>query len=386
MIFGKHDKKTLDQFKKASTYESAAGGVLCADGHYGYAHPIGGVVGYTDHISVSGVGFDIACGNMAVRLDVKRNDISQDTQTILKDIASVVSFGVGRKNNEPADHSIFQQLSRWQNANAMNLRKLAHEQLGTVGGGNHYVDLMEDDEGFVWICVHFGSRGLGHKITTQALKNIGAKDAMDADPALIELGTDLADEYIAGMLLAGDYAYAGREWVIEKVRSIIGGNVTFTVHNHHNFAWHENHFGVDMWVVRKGATPAFPEQLGFVGGSMGDNAVILRGKDTKLSKDAMYSTIHGAGRTMSRTQAKGTTHRKTGEVIKEGAVSKVAWRKWIDDFGVTVLGGDLDESPQAYRRLPEVLDHHKGTVEICHTLKPFGVIMAGSDTVDPYKD
>lgn len=387
LVFGSHDQKTIEQFEKAATYESASGAVLCADGHYGYAHPIGGVVGYTDHISVSGVGFDIACGNIAVKLDVQRSDIFQDTATILKDISAHVSFGVGRNNNEKVDHQIFDRDNQlWELAGVLDLKRMAEGQLGTVGSGNHYVDLLEDEDGYVWIGVHFGSRGLGHKITTRALSILGAKDAMDADPALIRLGTDLAYEYLAGLDLAGQYAYAGREWVVEKVRSIIGGNVTFSVHNHHNFAWREIHFGKEMWVVRKGATPAFPGQYGFVGGSMGDNAVILRGVDNELSRQAMYSTVHGAGRVMSRTEARGKVHRKTGEVIKEGKVTHDAWRKWIGDFGVTVLGADLDESPQAYRRLTDVLECHKDTVEICNTLRPFGVIMAGPNEFDPYKD
>lgn len=384
-IYGSHDENTVKQFEKALTYGSGAGGVLCADGHYGYAHPIGGVVGYTDHISVSGVGYDIACGNMAVKLDIKRDDITSDVGLLLKYIASHVSFGVGRVNNEKVDHELFGS-DLWDRAGISDLKKMAHSQLGTVGSGNHYVDLFTDQEGFVWIGVHFGSRGLGHKITTKALTAIGAVDSMDADPALIETGTDLADEYLAGMELAGLYAYAGREWVVEKVRSIIGGNVLETVHNHHNFAWKETHFGKDMWVVRKGATPAFPDQLGFVGGSMGDNAVILKGVDNQEAKDAMHSTVHGAGRTMSRTAARGKVHRKTGEIIKAGKVSHKEWHEWIDGFGVTVNGGDLDESPQAYRRLTDVLEYHKNTVEICHTLRPFGVIMAPSNTVDPYKD
>lgn len=385
MVFGEHDKNTLDQFYRAATYESASGGVLCADGHYGYAHPIGGVVGYTDHISISGVGFDIACGNMAVRLDAKFKDMTKDVALLLKDIASHVSFGVGRKNNERVDHELFGS-SLWQEAGVSDLKKMAHEQLGTVGSGNHYVDLFCDQDGYVWIGVHFGSRGLGHKITTKYLKEIGAVDRMDADPALVEADSDLGQGYLSGMELAGHYAYAGREWVVEKVRSIIGGSVTFEVHNHHNFMWIEDHFGKEMYVVRKGATPAFPGQYGFVGGSMGDNAVILKGVDCDTSKNAMYSTVHGAGRVMSRTAAKGKVHRKTGEIIKQGAVTHDEWKKWIDDFGVTVHGGDLDESPQAYRRLTDVLEYHKDTLEICHTLKPFGVIMAGGNEFDPYKD
>lgn len=384
-IYGEHDENTLTQFDTCMNTGSAYSGVLCADGHMGYNHPIGGVVGYTDHISISGVGFDIACGNMAVKLDTKIGDISSDTATILNDIASVVSFGVGRKNNERVDHELFES-DLWGDADVSDLKSLSQDQLGTVGSGNHYVDLMVDDDGFVWIGVHFGSRGLGHKITTKYLSLVGAKDTMNDPPALISADSDIGRGYMAGLELGGLYAYAGREWVVEKVRSIIGGNVTFTVHNHHNFCWKENHFGQDMYVVRKGATPAFPGQFGFVGGSMGDNAVILRGVDNQESQGAMYSTVHGAGRVMSRTDARGKVNKKTGAVIREPMVDRNEWHKWLEDYGVTVLGADLDESPQAYRRLNEVLKYHERTIEVTCQLKPFGVIMAGANEFDPYKD
>lgn len=384
-IYGQHDENTLNQFNTCMETGSAVSGVLCADGHMGYNHPIGGVIGYTDHISISGVGFDIACGNMAVKLDAKISDIPNDTAKILNDIAGHVSFGVGRKNNERVDDSLFDS-DLWRAADVSHLKELARSQLGTVGSGNHYVDLMVDDEGFVWIGVHFGSRGLGHKITTKYLDIVGAKDTMNDPPALIDAGTDIGRGYMAGIELGGLYAYAGRKWVVEKVRSIIGGNVTFTVHNHHNFCWKETHFGKDMYVVRKGATPAFPDQYGFVGGSMGDNAVILKGLDNSESSDAMFSTVHGAGRIMSRTDARGKIHRKTGAVIRDPLVDRAEWHKWIEDYGVTVLGADLDESPQAYRRLHDVLEYHKNTVEVACQLKPFGVIMAGANEFDPYKD
>jgi tRNA-splicing ligase RtcB len=215
---------------------------------------------------------------------------------------------------------------------------------------------------------------------------VGAKDEMEAPPVLVEANSDIGQGYISGVLLGGLYAYAGREWVVEKVRSIIGGDVTFSVHNHHNFAWKETHNGIDMWVVRKGATPAFPGQYGFVGGSMGDDAVILKGAESEASKQSLYSTVHGAGRVMSRMEARGKTHKKTGEVIREPKVDRGEWNAWLQDKGVTLIGADLDEAPQAYRRLNEVLDAHSGTVEICHTLHPRGVIMAGANEFDPYKD
>lgn len=388
IVYGEHDEKTLGQMRTCMETGSAHSGVLCADGHLGYAHPIGGVVGYTDHISISGVGFDIACGNMAVRLDARYDDVKANTLTILQDISKVVSFGVGRTNDEKVDHELFES-DLWNAADVAELKSMARSQLGTVGSGNHYVDLFEDEEGFVWIGVHFGSRGLGHKITTKYLQMAGAKDGMEVPPALLPLGSDMGRGYMAGIELGGLYAYAGREWVVEKVRSIVGGNVTKTVHNHHNWAWKENHFGTDMVVVRKGATPAFPGQLGFVGGSMGDNAVILEGVETPESALAMYSTVHGAGRVMSRTDARGrfVKNPETGKKERQpGKVRHDEWQKWIFDRGVTLIGADLDEAPQAYRRLTDVLECHKNTINILHDLRPFGVIMAGSNEFDPYKD
>jgi tRNA-splicing ligase RtcB len=140
-------------------------------------------------------------------------------------------------------------------------------------------------------------------------------------------------------------------------------------------------------VVRKGATPAFPGQKGFVGGSIGDAAVIIEGVDSPISREALFSTIHGAGRIMSRTAAKGRFE-KVGEkrIRREGLVRHDEMMKWIADKGVVLHGGDLDEAPQAYRRLPDVLAAHSGTIRILHTLRPLGVAMAGRDIVDPYKD
>lgn len=387
LIYGQHDDNTLRQMRTCMEAGSAAAGVLCADGHMGYNHPIGGVVGYTDHISISGVGFDIACGNKAVRLDARREDLRGDVRAILSDVASVVSFGVGRTNEERVDHDLFDS-DLWRAADADHLKSMAAAQLGTVGSGNHYVDLFEDQDGFVWIGVHFGSRGLGHKITTKYLKAVGAKDTMIDPPALLEAGSDLGRGYLAGIELGGLYAYAGRDWVVEKVRSIIGANVMAEVHNHHNFAWRETHGGVDMWVVRKGATPAFPDQMGFVGGSMGDDAVILKGVETDKSAASLYSTVHGAGRIMSRTEARGRFVKdENGKKQRQpGRVRHDEWQQWLTDKGVTLIGADLDEAPQAYRRLPDVLAAHAGTIEIVHTLRPFGVIMAGANEFDPYKD
>jgi tRNA-splicing ligase RtcB len=385
VIFGEHDEKTIAQMERCTRVGSVAGAVLCADGHLGYAQPVGGVVAYEVDVSVSGVGYDIGCGNMAVRLDLKLDDIRDRVPEIASDIAKSVSFGVGRTNADKVDHALFDS-PLWGDAGIGHLKQMARDQLGTVGSGNHYVDIFEDEDGQVWIGVHFGSRGLGHKTATMFLQLGGGKDGIDVPPTVLHQDSELGQRYIAGMTLAGMYAYAGREWVVEKVRGIIGGSVTDSVHNHHNYAWRERHGDRDLWVVRKGATPAFPGQRGFVGGSMGDDAVILSGVESEKAVTGLYSTVHGAGRVMSRTQARGKRHRKTGEVISVGMITREEMRAWLDRRGVYLVGADLDEAPQAYRRLPDVLAHHADTIKIEHTLRPVIVVMAGAEVFDPFKD
>jgi tRNA-splicing ligase RtcB len=173
---------------------------------------------------------------------------------------------------------------------------------------------------------------------------------------------------------------------------MLGGNEVQLVHNHHNFAWKETHEGEDLVVVRKGATPAFPGQMGFIGGSMGDDAVIVRGTLSadpaveQIQKDALFSTVHGAGRVMSRTAAAGKRNRRTGKVLSEGRVTPEMMHSWVREKGVILRGGGLDESPHVYRRLPDVLAAQGNTIEVLHTLRPLIVVMAGADEFDPYKD
>jgi tRNA-splicing ligase RtcB (3'-phosphate/5'-hydroxy nucleic acid ligase) len=372
-VFGQHDDATVAQMRNCMSVGNAVAGVICADGHLGYAQPVGGVIAYEKQISISGVGFDIGCGNMAARLDTRFDQIENQVGTIVRDVANVISFGVGRTNSERVEHALFDDDDAWRESDMDAYRQKAGGQLGTVGSGNHYVDLMRDEAGFVWIGVHFGSRGLGHTSATRYLKAAGGKDGMNVPPAIIDEDSEIGRRYIAAMQLAGRYAYAGREWVVERVRKIIGGAVTDTVHNHHNYAWRENHGGRDLWVVRKGATPAFPGQRGFVGGSMGDDAVIIEGIESEEARASLYSTIHGAGRLFGRKEAKPRFGRAEMDA-------------WLKSRGVTLIGADLDESPMAYRRLPEVLAAHAGSVRVVHTLRPFAVVMAGANEFDPFKD
>ncbi len=372
-VFGPHEDTTIAQMRTCMGVGNVVGGVICADGHLGYAQPVGGVIAYEGQVSISGVGFDIACGNMAVRLDTPYDAIAHRAPDILADVRRVVSFGMGRANAERVEHPLLDDDDAWKAAGMLDYRQKAAAQLGTVGSGNHYVDLMRDEAGWVWIGVHFGSRGLGHTSATRYLKLAGGKDGMHVPPAVVREDGDLGRGYLAAMELAGRYAYAGREWVVERVRRIIGGAVTDSIHNHHNYAWRERHGGRDVWVVRKGATPAWPGQRGFVGGSMGDDAVIIEGVEGAASASALHSTVHGAGRLFSRRNALRTFQRAQMDA-------------WLQERGVLLAGGDLDESPMAYRRLPDVLAEHAGTVVVRHRLRPFAVAMAGEGEFDPFKD
>lgn len=373
LVLGQHEEGTIAQMRNCMQVGNAVAGVICADGHLGYAQPVGGVIAYEKQVSISGVGFDIGCGNMAARLDVKFADIQDKVLPLAQDIAKTISFGVGRVNDERVQHELFDDAEAWKASGMEDYRQKAMGQLGTVGSGNHYVDLMEDEEGFVWIGVHFGSRGLGHTSATKYLKLAGGKDGMNVPPSVVDEDSELGARYLAAMELAGRYAYAGREWVVERVRKMIGGTVTDSVHNHHNYAWREEHDGKTLWVVRKGATPAFPGQRGFVGGSMGDDAVILEGVESTEAKGALYSTVHGAGRVFGRKEAK-------------RRFARAEMDAWLQGRGVTLIGADLDESPMAYRRLNEVLEHHAASTRVIHRLKPFVVVMAGEKEFDPFKD
>jgi len=377
------DERSLAQIQRCRETSDAA--ALMADHHLGYAVPIGGVVVYKDAISPSGVGYDIACGNKAVLTDLPAEEARRNIRRIMDDIWRGLSFGIGLKNQRRVESEVFER-DEWSLAVAAKFRTLARDQLGTIGSGNHYVDLFTDEEDRVWVGVHFGSRGFGFKLATHFLQAGGAKDGMDVPPLVLQRHRPLFDDYVVAMTLAGAYAYAGRDWVCAEVLRMLGARAVEEVHNHHNFAWLEEHGGEQVWVVRKGATPAFPGQRGFVGGSMGDDAVIVEGADSPDSRTAFYSTVHGAGRVMSRTQARGRVHRRTGRILSRGEVSREMMMEWVKRRGVELRGAGTDESPHCYKRLKHVIAQHGDTVRVLHRLRPIGVAMAGEDEHDPYKD
>jgi tRNA-splicing ligase RtcB (3'-phosphate/5'-hydroxy nucleic acid ligase) len=404
--FGPVDTRSLAQLERCMEAGDAEFGVLCADHHPGYSQPIGGGIAYEGYVSPSGVGYDIGCGNKAARTELTRADLDAlgGVESLMGEITRRISFGMGVPAQEQADHPVLDRIRRAEFAPQRKLAQLAESQLGTVGSGNHYVNLMEDEQGFVWVGVHFGSRGFGHRTASgflalaQGLPFDGraSEGEMDSPPVLFEIGSELGEAYVAAMELAGDYAYAGRDVVVGTVLEILGAESVHQVHNHHNFAWREEHFGRTYWVIRKGCTPARPGQEGFVGGSMGDESVILEGVASEEATESLYSTVHGAGRVMSRSQAAGRfRYRKqvvdgrrvrVAEQVKPGIVDWAAVQARLREQGIVLVGGGADEAPEVYKRLPDVLGAHAASIRVKHTLRPLGVAMAGRDVYDPYRD
>ncbi len=369
------------------------------------------------------------CGNKAAQTNLTRSDLDAlgGIERVMREITRRISFGMGVPAQERADHPVLEKIRTADFAPQRKLAQTAEAQLGTVGSGNHYVNLMEDEQGRIWVGVHFGSRGFGHKTASGFLalaqdlpfEGRASEGEMDSPPVLFEVDSELGESYVAAMQLAGEYAYAGRDVVVDKVLEILGADAVYEVHNHHNFGWREEHFGRTYWVIRKGCTPARPGQEGFVGGSMGDESVILEGVESGEAEESLYSTVHGAGRVMSRSQAAGRVRRRkrwtcrnrdcdrafesrdarcpehpeagvmktwVEEQLKPGVVDWPAVQKRLREQGIVLVGGGADEAPEVYKRLPDVLAAHADSIRVKHKLRPLGVAMAGRDVVDPYKD
>jgi tRNA-splicing ligase RtcB len=426
--FGDVDERSLEQLKRCMEAGDAEFGVLCADHHPGYSQPIGGAIAYEGYVSPSGCGFDLGCGNKAARTDLTLADLENrgGVERIMGEITRRISFGLGVPARERVDHPVLEKIRNAEFRPQRKLHQLAESQLGTVGSGNHFVNLFEDEEGKVWVGVHFGSRGFGHRTASGFLAlaqglsfDARAREGgMDSPPVLFPIESELGESYVAAMNLALEYAYAGRDVVVDKVLEILSAEATHEVHNNHNYATRERHFGRTYWVVRKGCTPAQPGQEGFVGASMGDESVIVEGVAGEEAEESLFSTVHGAGRVMSRTQAAGRVRRRkrwacrnrdcarvfeakracpdhpdagvskvwVEEQLKPGVVDWPAVQARLRREGIVLVGGGADEAPEVYKRLPEVLAAHAGSTRVKHRLRPLGVAMAGRDVYDPYKD
>lgn len=359
------DEKTLQQFLNAMSLPISVRGALMPDAHLGYGLPIGGVLATKDSVIPGAVGVDIACRMM---LSVLSLDLRTEKRDLIEAIESNTSFGVGAKFEDQEEHPVMDE--DWDISPITKENKdKAWEQLGSSGGGNHFVEfgiLTSFGDGSIQTALlsHGGSRGTGYNVANHYMKL-----AKDLHPELenesknlawLDLNSDLGQEYWAAMELMGKYASANHHIIHRKIIDYLGVTTIFQYENHHNFAWKENHYGEDVIVHRKGATPAHKNVFGIIPGSMATPGYLVMGKG---NPESLMSASHGAGRAMSRTQAKKTL---------SWSEAKLFLRK----KNVHIISAGLDEVPLAYKDIDKVMASQKDLVKVVARFDPRIVKMA----------
>lgn len=341
---------------------------IMPDSHQGYGMPIGGVLAAEDAIIPNAVGVDIGCGMCSLKTD--RQEIDRDD---LKSIMSIIRGTVPVGFN----HHDEQQDEKWMPDLNGDLEiveqeyKSARSQVGTLGGGNHFIEIQKGSDGFIWIMIHSGSRNIGFTVAkhyNQKAKGLNEKWRSDTrtDLAFFPKDTQEFNDYINEMNYCIDFALNNRKLMMERVQNAFSdvlGDVEFSdfINKPHNFATLENHFGQSVIVHRKGATRARDGELGMIPGSQGTNSYIVKGKG---NRDSFESCSHGAGRVMSRNQAK-----KTLSVEEES--------KPLEERGILHAirhKSDLDEAPGSYKDIKKVMDLQKDLVDIVVELEPMAVV------------
>lgn len=378
-VFGEEyiERGALSQMETAMKLPITVAGALMPDAHQGYGLPIGGVLATDNTVIPYGVGVDIGCRMALSIFDIPEQHFQDNRSRYKRELIAWTKFGAGMgwKDNFRADHAVLDSPEFRNISIARTLKDRAAEQLGTSGGGNHFVEwgIIEfsahDEElnvpagRYLALLTHSGSRGLGATIAnhyTKLAKGLCRLPQEAANLAYLGLNTAEGQEYWAAMNLAGDYASACHEVIHKRLTKAIGGQVLARVENHHNFAWKETWEGRDVIVHRKGATPAGKGVLGIIPGSMTAPGFLVRGKGKATS---IFSASHGAGRQMSRTQA-----------IKN--ISRDTLRSILKDHGVTLVGGGLDEAPAAYKDINKVMAAQRSLVDVIATFTPQMVRMA----------
>lgn len=378
-IFGSEhiEAGALAQMNVAMKLPVTVGGALMPDAHQGYGLPIGGVLATKNAIIPYGVGVDIGCRMALSIYDIPEAHFFANENKYKRELIAMTKFGAGQgwKKNELTDHPILER----EEFNATPMIKQLHEkavhQLGTSGGGNHFVEfgiiefeqadeLLKIPKGkYLALLTHSGSRGFGATIAghyTKLAKDLCRLPKEAANLAYLDLNSAEGQEYWMAMNLAGDYASACHEVIHQRLKKALGAEVLATVENHHNFAWKEIWNGEEVIVHRKGATPASKGVMGIIPGSMTAPGFLVRGKGEESS---INSASHGAGRQMSRTQA-----------FK--SVSKQDMKQVLKDHGVTLIGAGLDEAPMAYKNIETVMASQQELVDIVAKFTPKMVRMA----------
>nr|WP_232046432.1 RtcB family protein [Sphingobacterium daejeonense] len=352
-------------------------GALMPDAHQGYGLPIGGVLAANNAVIPYGVGVDIGCRMALSIFDLPATYLESHHDDLKKILMKTTRFGAGNGflKHERLDHEVLENELFNENPFIQNLKDKAWTQLGSSGGGNHFVEFgimefqAEDKElgihegTYLALLTHSGSRGLGAMIANHYTKLAMELCKLPYEAkhlAYFDLESAEGQEYWMAMNLAGDYASACHEVIHEKVLSELGAERLAKIENHHNFAWKEKWKGEDVIVHRKGATPAGEGVMGIIPGSMAAPGFLVRGKGEEQS---INSASHGAGRLMSRTQA-----------IKTLSRSEVS--KKLEDLGITLIGADLDEAPMAYKNIHEVMAAQTDLVNVVASFHPKVVRMA----------
>ncbi|QEE51396.1 RtcB family protein [Flavobacterium alkalisoli] len=352
-------------------------GSLMPDAHQGYGLPIGGVLATKNAIIPYGVGVDIGCRMALSVYDIPEGFFMENQAKFKRELIAQSKFGAGQgfKGRDKTTHDILDRDEFNMNQLLKSLQDKAWSQLGTSGGGNHFVEfgiiefeqrdeILNIDKGrYVALLTHSGSRGLGATIAghyTKLAKSMCKLPREAQNLAYLDLSTQEGQEYWMAMNLAGDYASACHQVIHDKMERALGGKVLAKVENHHNFAWKEILNGEEVIVHRKGATPAGKGVMGIIPGSMTAPGFLVRGKG---EENSINSASHGAGRQMSRTQA-----------IK--SITRDDMRQVLKDHGVTLIGAGKDEAPMAYKDINTVMASQTDLVDVVAKFTPKMVRMA----------
>lgn len=368
----------LKQIETAMKLPIAKAGALMPDAHQGYGLPIGGVLATENAVIPYGVGVDIGCRMCMTIYDLPATILEDRKEDLKKMLVRNTEFGRATfkkpKDHEILSHHLFDEIDLIK-----SLRDKAFRQIGTSGGGNHFVEfgiteiLDEDNEfdlpigKYLAVLSHSGSRGLGATIANHYTRLAMEQCKLPQEAkhlAWLDLNTEAGQEYWMTMNLAGDYASACHHQIHDRMAVGLRATPLAMIENHHNFAWKEKDAeGNELIVHRKGATPAGKGVLGIIPGSMTAPGYIVRGKGDEAS---INSAAHGAGRAMSRTKAKNTLNPK-------------AVAKHLHEKGIELIGSGLDEAPMAYKNIDDVMGHQKDLVEVLGSFTPKIVRMCGDE-------
>lgn len=366
----------INQMEIAMKLPIAVSGALMPDAHEGYGLPIGGVFATRNEVIPYAVGVDIGCRMHMTIFNADERVLKGNEKKLYRVLVEHTVFGSGQSCDKPMDDEVLERREFYEIGILKSLHKKAVKQIGSSGSGNHfvefgYVEIKEESSSlrlqpgkYLALLSHSGSRGLGAGIAdhyTKIAMNQCRLPGAAKHLAWLDLDKEEGMEYWLAMNLAGDYAKACHQHIHQKIAKTLGYHKLMVIENHHNFAWKELHGGEELIVHRKGATPAAEGELGIIPGSMTQPGFIVSGKGEPTS---LSSASHGAGRKLSRSKARSSI---TPKMMKDE----------LKKHGITLIGGGVDEAPQAYKNVKEVISAQRALVDISGIFYPSVVKMDG---------